>query len=71
MDQELEIANILIFMKYSLEESLAKKRKLKQTIHSDISKQCQICHIKISPLWRKLPEYSCVCNRCGLKHKRK
>jgi hypothetical protein len=75
MDLELDVAHILIFMKYSFENKITKKRKRKskskQTVDSEVPKQCQICHTKISPLWRKLPEYTCVCNRCGLKHKRK
>lgn len=56
MDQELDAANILISMKYTV---LIKK-----------SQECQICYTKQSPLWRKLPEYTCVCNRCGLKFRK-
>lgn len=74
MDTESDAAaaHILIYMKHSLEKNIkiTKKRKTK-TVNPDIPKQCQLCHTKKSPLWRKLPGYSCVCNRCGLKNKRK
>ena len=74
IESDAAAAHILIYMKHSLEKNIKIKRKTKkkpEETNPDIPKQCQLCHTKKSPLWRKLPGYPCVCNRCGLKNKRK
>lgn len=83
MDSEfIDAVCNLIYMKYTVDqESLipkpakrkrAKRKPAKRVIEDqDQEKECQLCHTKTSPMWRKLPDYTCVCNRCGLKYKRK
>lgn len=73
MDIELTNAvHNLMYMKYTPEKPLKQSKRIKRQIKKIIEpKECQLCHTKTSPLWRKLPEYTCVCNKCGLKYKRK
>ena len=78
MDSEfIDAVCNLIYMKYTVDqESLipkrAKRKQTKRVIEDQQKeKECQLCHTKTSPMWRKLPDYTCVCNRCGLKYKRK
>jgi hypothetical protein len=68
MNPEIDAANILIFMKGS---TYPDPEPEPEKCTKQARKKCQICHIQTSPIWRKLPGYTCVCNRCGLKHKRK